>query len=278
MGNTSLIRSRWAAIGAAVAITLGAGGLNIALAGSFTPSTSVDPDQLYFVPITPCRLLDTRTASQVGARSTPFGAGAFQSFRARGDRGNCVGIPQNSQALSLNVTATSPSANTFLTIWPSDATMPLSSNLNPNAGKTIANAVTVALSDLLGQFDIYNSSGTVQVIVDVVGYYTPLAHNNLSAVVTYDGVLFRDVGALSASTSATGIYNVTFDRDISDCTLVAGLGGYSTTPEGAGSVSTAFVMGNEDTVLVHTFDPLASLTNSSFHLIVLCPEVVVALG
>ena len=273
MGNTSLIRSRWAAIGAAVAITLGAGGLNIAMAGGPPVSTSVDPEQLYFVPITPCRLLDTRTASQIGARSTAFGAGGSQAFFGTGDRGNCVGIPTNSQALSLNVTATRGTAGTFLTLWPSDATMPTASNLNPSAGQTIANAVTVALSNI-DKFSIYNSAGSVHVIVDVVGYYTPLAHNNLSAVVASDGTLIRDIGAVGASKSGTGAFFVFFDRDITDCTLVAGLGGYGTMPSAAGYASTAFWSSSGDTVIVDVYDATGTPANLGFHLMVLCPEVV----
>jgi hypothetical protein len=50
--NKSLIRSRWAAIGAAVAVTLGGGAVMVAQAE--TPTTT-------FTAIEPCRLLDTRS-------------------------------------------------------------------------------------------------------------------------------------------------------------------------------------------------------------------------
>ncbi len=56
------LRTRWAAIGAAVAVTLGAGALaTVDAARSSGERTS------YF-PITPCRLADTRPDFQVGLR------------------------------------------------------------------------------------------------------------------------------------------------------------------------------------------------------------------
>jgi hypothetical protein len=51
--NKSLIRSRWAAIGAAVAVTLGG--------GTFMVANAADAPDLLFTAITPCRLLDTRS-------------------------------------------------------------------------------------------------------------------------------------------------------------------------------------------------------------------------
>ena len=64
--NGSFSRSRWAAVGAAVAVSLGAGGVGwLAHAANTPPST--------FVGIAPCRLFDTRPApDNVGDRNTPL--------------------------------------------------------------------------------------------------------------------------------------------------------------------------------------------------------------
>jgi len=59
------MRTRWAAIGAAVAVSFGGGALFVANAAPSTGDT--------FVAIEPCRLLDTRTSSQVGARMGKIG-------------------------------------------------------------------------------------------------------------------------------------------------------------------------------------------------------------
>ena len=117
-------RSRWSAIGAAVAVTLGGGGL-------LTTSASVDSgNRSIFVPITPCRLVDTRPApDNIGPRSTPIGAGESYVTQITGTNGNCT-IPPTATAVSMNVTIITPSAASFLTIWPADTPQPLASNLN----------------------------------------------------------------------------------------------------------------------------------------------------
>jgi hypothetical protein len=54
-------------------------------------------------------------------------------------------VPDEATAVVLNVTGVSPTAGTFLTLWPSSAARPEASNLNLRAGEVRANAVTVAL-------------------------------------------------------------------------------------------------------------------------------------
>jgi len=77
-------RVRWAAIGAAVAVTLGAGGLMTATAVQNSGEKST------FVAITPCRVMDTRPAPQtVGPRSTPLGPAETHTIQITGSNGNC---------------------------------------------------------------------------------------------------------------------------------------------------------------------------------------------
>lgn len=71
-GQSTAVVSRshswWAAGGAAIAVALGGGGLAV------TYATSSSGERDVFVPITPCRLFDTRPDSLVGTRNTPIGA------------------------------------------------------------------------------------------------------------------------------------------------------------------------------------------------------------
>ena len=132
--SSSLIRTRWAAVGAAVAITLGAvglGGLNIASADVS------EGDRPVFIPVNPCRLLDTRPGdATVGPKSSPLGPGEIYTVTAHGDNGECTGastIPTDALSLSLNVTAVGATDPTFLTFWGA-GTNPGTSNLNPRPG------------------------------------------------------------------------------------------------------------------------------------------------
>jgi len=167
------IRIRWAAAGAALAIILGAGGIHVANA---TVSSGV---RASLIPITPCRLADTRVSDLVGTRNTPLGPDDTMLLTAHGEQGNCHSvIPSTAAAVSLNVTAVGASDPTYLTVYPAGAELPTTSNLNPGPGQPpIPNAVTTDLSDG-GQFNVFNKYGQVNVIVDVVGYFEDHDHDD----------------------------------------------------------------------------------------------------
>jgi hypothetical protein len=152
-------RSRWASIGAAVAVTVGLGGFVTASAASGSPSS--------YVPVSPCRLVDTRENVQGTAA---LGADKSMAVAAHGTNGACV-LPSDAQGLALNVTAVQGSALSFMTVYPGDEGRPLASTLNWDAGTyALANHATVLLSTD-GHFNVYNNAGTVHVVIDVVGYY-----------------------------------------------------------------------------------------------------------
>lgn len=124
-----------------------------------------------FVPITPCRLFDTRPTTQIGARSTPLGSGETYVVPVWGTNGNCT-IPTGATGVSISVVIINPSSPSYLTVFPSDAAqIPLASNLNWVAGQApTPNGVTARLS-ADGHLSMFNLSGTVDVLVDIIGYY-----------------------------------------------------------------------------------------------------------
>ena len=79
-------------------------------------------------------------------------------------------MPADAQSVVLNVTAISGTAGTFLTVFPGGAAVPTASNLNVPAQTNQANLVVVALGTG-GQVSIYNSLGSINVAVDVEGYF-----------------------------------------------------------------------------------------------------------
>ena len=162
-GRRGLWRSRWAAFGAAVAVTLGGGGLFVADAAS-GPASSV-------VTVTPERILDTRTG--VGL-SGAFVSGVSRKLQVAG-----VVVPAGATGVLLNVTVVQPTAAGFVSVRPGDASgAPSTSSLNFVAGDIVPNSVQVALPTVganAGQIDItYDAFGvagpTTQVLADVVGY------------------------------------------------------------------------------------------------------------
>lgn len=167
----SVLRTRWAALGAAVAVSLGAGGIGLVSATSPSGASTL-------VSITPCRVMDTRPDFNVGPKASPIGADETYTVGAHGDNGDCTGIPADALALSMNVTAVEASANTFLTLWAADAPQPTASSLNPTPGAPpTPNAVTTQLN-ADGEFSIYNLAGNVHVLADINGYYVDHHHDD----------------------------------------------------------------------------------------------------
>src|SRR6056297_2767137 len=139
-----------------------------------------------FVPTAGCRLADTRPAPRtVGLRAAPLGAGDIYEVTVRGSNGECTGglaIPSDAVAVALNVTAVNATASSNIRLYPANLTsVPLLSNLNVTAGAPATpNKVDVKLSPD-GRIRVYNFNGSVNVILDVVGYYTSSTLQELSA-------------------------------------------------------------------------------------------------
>ena len=136
-------RARWAAIGAAVAVSLGAGGLGIAKATSPEGASA-------YVAIAPCRLVDTRAGDgHIGTQAGPVPGDTAISIVGRGaaitDDSTCDGvIPEEATGLQLNVTAVGATQLTNLRLYPNGTPTPTVSNLNPAPGAApTPNAVTV---------------------------------------------------------------------------------------------------------------------------------------
>ena len=132
----------------------------------FASSGVLPPTPSYFVPLTPARLLDTRTGE--GGNISALSSQAMTELRVMG----VGGVPATgATAVVLNVTVDAPLTAGFITAWPSGEGQPTVSNLNYVAGQTVPNLVTVKVG-ANGRVNLYNSQGYTHVIADVVGYYT----------------------------------------------------------------------------------------------------------
>lgn len=223
-------RARWAAFGAAVAVSLGAGGLGIVSA------TAPDGASAY-VPITPCRLVDTRPGSQVGPQAGALGPDTAFSVTGRGTvPGTCDGvIPDTATALQLNVTAVNATQATFLTLYPQGAIRPLASNVNVDGPTATPNAAAVTLNAANGQFDVYNRFGSVDVVIDVAGFYTDHQHDGDDIVDdSLDQRDVKDAPGVAYAWSADGDYvsgsgiGPKPTNEILDVTIVAPATGFVT--------------------------------------------------
>jgi len=135
--------------------------------------------------ITPVRILDTRPgAAAMAGTKTPWGPLEIRTVQAAG----LGSIPSDAVGVVVNVTVLNATApDTFLTLYPTGAGMPNASTINPQPNQVAFNAATVLLGD--GTFEIYNYSGTVDVIVDVVAYMTRDLADRVDTVTSAQAVL-----------------------------------------------------------------------------------------
>jgi hypothetical protein len=125
----------------------------------------VSPAAKFFT-VTPCRLLDTRSSDGGGALSV-------NQTKTLSVLGLC-GIPGTATSIVGNLTAVSPTGSGSLTLVPANAGVTGTSSVSFNVGNTRASQALVGLSGVGSRaFTIRNglTSGTVDVIVDVTGYF-----------------------------------------------------------------------------------------------------------
>ncbi|MGH9084060.1 MAG: beta strand repeat-containing protein [Acidimicrobiales bacterium] len=112
--------------------------------------------------VEPARLADTRSDG-----GGPLGPEEQGSLLIEGEGG----LPEDGVAAAvLNLTATQPTAQSFLTATPDGEVG--TSNLNYTANQTVANLAVVAVHPDFGDVVLYNDAGFVHVIVDVFAWFT----------------------------------------------------------------------------------------------------------
>jgi hypothetical protein len=181
MASLAKLRTRWAAIGAACAVTLGGSTLGIVQASVSSG------DRAVYVPITPVRVLDTR--SDVGVATvqdaTPALLTVTGTIATTSGQQNVV--PVGASSVVINVTAINPTSDGFVSLRPGDATgAPAVSTLNVTVGGTFPNGATITLptsGGSAGQVQIWYEAyaatgGTTDLLIDVVGYYTNHNHDD----------------------------------------------------------------------------------------------------
>jgi hypothetical protein len=146
----------------------------IAVGDLFTARVTcgVNPGGGRYTPLTPARILDTRTGE--GGFSQPVGPGGSIDVQITG-RG---GVPVSGvSAIAMNVTVTQPTGAGYMTVAPAGKPRPFTANLNFTPGQTVPNLVVVKLG-AGGKVNLFNSAGSTHVIFDVAGWYSEAGTGN----------------------------------------------------------------------------------------------------
>lgn len=221
------------------------GKIRIHVGGSGTVHLVVDLQGYYgdagegYAATGPVRVLDTRHAIGVST-TTPLAAGGTITLSLAGK------VPDGTTAVAMNLTETAATGGGVLTVYPAGSVMPTVSNLNYDAGQTLANAVIAPVTN--GEVQIHEAgAGSAHIIADLAGYYGAAGTDYFTPYPPVRVVDTRNntgyAGAISASTTEqitrqglqyvgdAGVYNLTETQPTS--------GGYLTLFPGGASLPTA---------------------------------------
>jgi lysophospholipase L1-like esterase len=185
------------------------------------------PLGMRFIPVTPCRVVDTRVANG------PFGgpklvAGETREFDL--PQGSCGTFYGSGPTIySLNVTAVPDGPLDYLTIWPAGQTQPVVSTLNSD-GRVKANAAIVPGGVNQG-VDVFVTNPS-HVIIDVDGYFVPWTQSGSNSLAFYPIGPCRVADTRNATgsfggPSITGGTVRTFPMEESNCNIPVTAQAYS---------------------------------------------------
>ena len=142
------------------------GDLLVDIMGFYTGTDAALSEDGLFVPVSPTRLLDTRsTPNPLGEK-----VALHHNWTVEVGTANQAGIPSaGASAVALNVTMTRAQGEGFVTAYPAGTARPDSSNLNANkAGVTAPNHAQLATGTRGVSFYSY---GGADLIVDIFGWF-----------------------------------------------------------------------------------------------------------
>ena len=207
-----------------------------------------------FHALTPVRIFDSRPGESDGAihiTKQRYGGAAIISVRV----GDVPGVPATASAVSLNVTATEPLGDGFVTVFPC-GDRPLASNLNFTAGQTVPNAVIAPLGN--DSVLCFYAHAETHLIADINGYFASTASfHALSPTRVFDTRVGEADGAVAVTKQKYGGNTVLTVR-------IAGAAGVPATGVAAVSLNvTVTNPGGPGFVTVHPCGdrPLASNVN-----------------
>jgi len=202
------------------------------LAASSIPAQATE--NMVYVPVNPCRLVDTRNAG--GAIAADSSRNFLVSGTVTSQGGDAAGCPDpraasgsKPLAISAYVLAVPPStgsAQGILTAYPSGQAAPApgaGSTVNFNANQVIGNTTNIALCDPAGtcpadgEFAILARTSAEDVVVDVQGYFYPATGTCTDDMVAVGSLCVDKYEASLVDASGAATTSAACNADGSDC-------------------------------------------------------------
>jgi len=277
-------KKKAAAVAAAIGLSASIGAVAASAIGSQDPGPAPTGDtrilgngisENKYVPIIPCRILDTRKGYGkfgVGTQKAIDVRGNETTFTTQGGNPGGCGIPDGATAIEATVTAVSASSGGYLRAWPANLVEPNATFLNYTPSFNVGNTGTITLCGANGlpcvanqDLNLKTNFGATHLVIDVAGYY----QQPLSANVSSAGDLVRGSRGANATRMSTGTYRVAFNRNISQCTYFAGTATADAGLNG-GFASVTNASGNVAAVTVLTYNTAGALVDKGFQVEVIC--------
>jgi hypothetical protein len=185
---------------------------------AFVPS----PQAQIYVPVAPCRIVDTRSGGGklTAGQTRNFAVSGSTGFTAQGGNATGCGIPVWATAVAFNFMALNSTTSSYLTGWAAGAARPVTSVLRFQKGQITNTSETVQIRQNANPaLSVYLGAGSADVIVDVYGYYEPQPH----LIVLADGtVWYGNATHLTEiiHTTGTGTYTLVYDRSLAGCNVL----------------------------------------------------------
>ncbi|HEX7134615.1 MAG TPA: hypothetical protein VF228_18725 [Iamia sp.] len=262
---------------AAVVVAASAGALAAGAAGRMATQAeapparaagTASPTESMFVPITPCRIVNTQNSAG------DIDAGELRSYKTNGNTSEqggaaACGIPASATALELSVSAVSAKGPGYLRVHPAGVATPTATFLNYGPGQNLTNAGTVQVRPgaNVTNLSVRAFESDTHVVIDALGYYV----TDLFAVVdTGANAASRGNGVVSVANPFSGIYDVVFDRNVSGCAHLAAPAQPGSGVNTSYDVSASPLSGNANGVRIQTFSDTGLAQDRSFTLVVDC--------
>ncbi len=143
------------------------------ITATFSGGPPITPGGLRFIPLNPCRVMETRTLYNFEGRTGAFGPPSLNATEVRTlnlPQSNVCSIPATAKAYVVNVTVIPTSTVNFVTIWPAGEPRPNVWTIRSPDGQIVANSAIVK-AGTNGGISVYASDNT-DLLIDISGYYT----------------------------------------------------------------------------------------------------------
>ncbi len=221
--------------------------------GQVSQAAAASPYSMIYTPIAPCRVFGGQpiATNQTGV----YRVSGNSNLTAQGGPVGGCGIPAYAQAVSINMSSGTSTAQGYLTAYAAGAARPNQASLSYRTYPATSGSIVQLGSG--GRISVFASAAT-RVSGDVTGYY----ERQLWAFVDLYGTVLNSSGRVTGtSVEGTGQYTVSFDRNLDTCSATV-------TPNFGVKFPNVHLYGNN--VQITLFSPSASYIDGDYFVQVSC--------